>query len=150
TDPQVRTTVMTTLGQIGSERAQNALLEAARSGKPEDRVAAITGLAQLEDARASQQLPTLLHDPDSSGRQAAISSADNGGREVDQSLEQIMLNPNADQSTKALAANQLRARGTDLDAALEQAVTALAGPAQQYGGAGYGGISPPTEGFSED
>jgi hypothetical protein len=67
-----------------------------------------------------------------------VSSSYNGGPEVDQSLEQILTDPGADGNLKAAAASQLRARGTDLDANLEQVVTKLAGPAQMYGGEGYG------------
>jgi len=37
------------------------------------------------------------------------------------------------------AAYQLRGRGTDLDDATEKLVSTLAGPANIYGGYGYGG-----------
>ena len=50
----MRATALVTLGQIGSERAQPAILDATRYGKTEDRVAAISGLANMDDrARAS-------------------------------------------------------------------------------------------------
>ena len=44
------------------ERAQQAIIDATRIGKPEDRVAAISGLASMDDARASQQLARLMRD----------------------------------------------------------------------------------------
>lgn len=44
---------------------------------------------------------------------------------------------NASDQLKMAAAGQLRTRGTDLDPAMEEKVTALVG--QSYGGYGYGG-----------
>ena len=50
--------------------------------------AAISGLSSMDDARASQQLASLIHDADPTVAQAAISSSYNGGPEVDTALEQ--------------------------------------------------------------
>jgi hypothetical protein len=100
----------------------------------------------MDDARASQQLASLMHDSDPTVAQAAISSSYNGGPEVDSALEQIVNDPNAAANLKAAAAGQLRARGTDLDDATEAAVTKLAGAA---GGYGYGGYYPSRD-FIED
>jgi HEAT repeat protein len=138
-DPSVRATALQTLGQIGSDRAQQAILNATQSGKSEERVAAIQGLASMDDARASQQLARLMRDSDPEVARAAIQSSYNGGAEVDQSLTQILNDPNAKDELKAAAASQLRSRGTDLDERTEQLVTKLAGPAGEYGGYGYGG-----------
>jgi HEAT repeat protein len=131
---------LSSLGQIGSDRAQQAILDATRNGKPEDRIAAISGLAGMDDARASQQLANLMRDSDPTVAQAAIANAYNGGPEVDQTLTQIVTDPNAAANLKAAAASQLRQRGTDLDDATEAIVTKLAGAG--YGGYGYGGYYP--------
>jgi HEAT repeat protein len=138
-DASVRATALSTLSQIGNDRAQQAILGATQSGKSEDRIAAIQGLASMDDAKASQQLARLMRDSDPEVARAAINSSYNGGAEVDQSLTQILSDPNAKDDLKASAAVQLRSRGTDLDERTEQLVTKLAGPAGQYGGYGYGG-----------
>jgi HEAT repeat protein len=137
-DASVRSMAIGSLAQVGSERAQQAVLEATRAGKAEERIAAISGLAQMDDARASQQLAQLMRDPDPQVAQTAIQSSYNGGAEVDQSLEQLVNDPGTPDNLRAMAAGQLRQRGTDLDATTEQAVTKLAGPLPEYGGAGYG------------
>ena len=138
-DAQVRSMALSTLGQVGSERAQQAILDATRSGKTEDRVAAIGSLASMDDARASQQLARLMRDPDADVARTAIQSSYNGGAEVDTALTQIINDPGAKDDVKAIAASQLRVRGTDLDERSEQIVTKLAGAAGAYGGYGYGG-----------
>lgn len=138
-DSSVRATALSTLSQVGNERAQQAILNATNSGKTEERVAAISGLAQMDDARASQQLARLMRDSDPEVARAAINSSYNGGAEVDQSLTQLVSDPNAKDDLKTAAALQLRSRGADLDERTEQLVTKLAGPAGGYGGYGYGG-----------
>jgi HEAT repeat protein len=130
---------LSTLGQIGSERAQQAILNATRSGSREERIAAISGLAQIDDAQATRQLASLMRDPDLDVARAAIASSYNGGPEVDQALLQIVNDPSASEELKASAAGQLRVRGTDLDDRTEQVVTKLAGPGSEFGGYGYGG-----------
>ena len=127
---------LSTLGQIGSERAQQAVMNATRSGTPEERIAAIGGLAQMDDAQASRQLASLMRDSNVDVARAAISSSYNGGPEVDQTLTQIINDASATEELRQAAAGQLRVRGADLDANTEQLVTKLAGPA--YGGEGYG------------
>ncbi|MBA3821368.1 MAG: HEAT repeat domain-containing protein, partial [Deltaproteobacteria bacterium] len=138
-DSGVRTQALQTLGQLGSEKAQLAIIEASRNGKTEERIAAINGLASMDDVRASQQLATLMRDPDPQVAQTAIQSAYNGGAEVDQALTRIVNDAGATPELKQQAAAQLRGRGSDLDDATEQAVTALAGARQDFGGYGYGG-----------
>jgi HEAT repeat protein len=138
-DASVRATALSTLGQIGSERAQAAILDATRYGKTEDRVAAISGLANMDDPRASQQLASLMKDRDPAVATQAIQMSYNGGAEVDTSLTQIVTDPSSTDAMKALAAQQLRNRGTDLDDSTEAVVTKLAGAANLYGGYGYGG-----------
>ena len=127
---------LSTLGQIGSERAQQAVMNATRSGTPEERIAAIGGLAQMDDAQASRQLASLMRDSNVDVARAAISSSYNGGPEVDQTLTQIINDASATEELRQAAAGQLRVRGADLDANTEQLVTKLAGPA--YGGKNYG------------
>jgi HEAT repeat protein len=140
-DPGVRATALTTLGQIGSERAQTAILDATRYGKTEDRVAAISGLANMDDPRASQQLASLMRDRDPQVAMTAIQSSYNGGAEVDDALTRLVNDPSSADNMKAIAAQQLRNRGTDLDDSTEAAVTKLAGAANLYGGYGYGGYA---------
>src|SRR5439155_22558047 len=133
-----RPSALWSLGQVGSQRAQQAILDAARTGKTEERIAAISGLVQMDDARASQQLAQLMRDSDLQVAQSAIGSSYNGGPEVDTTLSQIVNDPSTDANLRAMAANQLRARGSELDATTEAAVIKLAGPQEQYGGGGYG------------
>jgi hypothetical protein len=97
----------------------------------------------MDDPKASAQLAHLMHDSDVNVAQIAINSSYNGGRDVDQALAAIVNDGGADPQLRASAANQLRTRGTDLDANTDKAVTELAGPAQQYGGYGYGGMEEP-------
>jgi hypothetical protein len=81
-----------------------------------------------------------MRDPDVSVAQTAIGSSYNGGPEVDRALTGIVNDPNANPELRATAAGQLRNRGAELDAATEQVVTKLAGPAAAYGGMSYGGM----------
>ena len=136
----MRQTALQVLGQVGSEQAQQAIFEASRSDKPEDRIAAMQGLAQIDDARATQQLASMMHDGDVGVAQMAIAMSYNGGPEIDQTLSQIVDDPSGNEQLRMMAANQLRGRGTELDDNTEKAVAALAGPSR-YGGAGYGGYS---------
>ena len=135
-DDDVRRTALQTLGQIGSDRASAAVLDATRSGKVEDRVAAISSLSNSDDAKASQQLASLMRDQDPKIAAAAVGAAYNGGPEVDQALQSVVNNANADAEVRSSAAYQLRSRGTDVDAATEKVMTGLVGEEQS---AGYGG-----------
>ena len=74
-DTSVRTGALTLLGQVGSERAQDAVIAAARGSTSDERVAAVSAFANLEDPRASQQLPQLMDDPDPKVAGAAVSAA---------------------------------------------------------------------------
>ena len=68
----------------------------------------------MDDARASQQLARLMRDSDPDVARAAIQSSYNGGPEVDHAHADLN-DPSAKDDLKAVAASQLRARGTDLD-----------------------------------
>jgi HEAT repeat protein len=137
-DAGVRGQALSTLAQIGGERGEQAVIDATRSGKTEDRVAAISGLVQMDDARSSQQLATLIRDADPQVATAAISSSYNAGAEVEQVLVQMVNDPQAKPDLQMLAASQLRSRSVDLDERTEQAVSKLVGSAEAYGGATYG------------
>jgi len=128
---------LSSLAQVGSDRAHQAILDATRSETPEVRMAAISGLATVDDPGARVQLARLMRDPDLGVAQTAISASYNGGPEVDQVLTGIVNDPNANAELRATAAGQLRNRGASLDDATERAVNTLAGPS--YGGAAYGG-----------
>src|SRR5690606_37585727 len=136
-DASVRAQALSALGQIGSERAEQAVVAATRSGKTEDRVAAVHSLASMDDVRATRELARLIRDPDPEVAHAAISASYRSGPEVEAVLVQLRADPSAPHDTKLYAATSLRPRGGDLDERTEKIVTELAGPA--YGGYGYGG-----------
>jgi len=135
----VRAAALASLGQVGSEVAQRAILDAAHSSKSEDKIAALRGLMSMDDARASQEIAQLVRDSDPAVAQVAINSSYNGGTEVDQALVAVVNDARASEALRIAAANQLRGRGATLDDATEQAVTKMAGPPEAYGGYGYGG-----------
>jgi HEAT repeat protein len=139
-DASVRATALSTLSQIGGDRAQQAILNATQSGKSEDRIAAIQGLASMDDAKASEQLATLIRDRDPDVARAAIVSSYNAGSEVDRALTQMIDDPSVSDELKSHAATQLRSRGVDLDDRTEQVVARLVGSEEAYGGDGYGGV----------
>lgn len=114
------------------------IFDAARSGNPGDRIAAIEGLASLEDPRATAQLAQLIHDPDPEVVRAAIVAAEHGGAEADRALTAIVNDPAATAELKTTAATQLRNRGAMLDDTTDRNVTGMLGP--EYGGMSYGAI----------
>ena len=75
----------------------------------------------------------------------STSGLDAQGRPIDVTGTSVLTRGDSDfwtsveQNLRLQAANQLRSRGAELDAATEAAVTALAGSPEMYGGAGYGG-----------
>lgn len=135
----VRRAAMSSLGSIGGDKAASVLIDATRSGKVEDRVQAIQSMANLDDSRGTQQLASLMRDPDPQVVQAAIGASYNAGPEVDQSLASIVNDARATADLKAMAASQLRSRGADLDASTEQSVDGILGDDESanYGGYAY-------------
>jgi HEAT repeat protein len=137
-DARVRSSAMNALAQVGTERATQQLVESARRGSSEDRISAINSLSMVRDSASSKAIAELIFDADESVAQSAISSSYGGGADVDAALIRMLNNGSASQSLRLAAANQLRSRSTDLDEATEKRVTELAGPAEMYGGYGYG------------
>jgi HEAT repeat protein len=121
-DSDVRSRAMQLLSRDGSQRAQDAILAAAHEGSSSDRAAAVGAFDQLDDPRASQQLPQLISDSDPSVAMAAIESADNAGPEVDPALVRIVEDGNASQDLRRSAAMMLLRRGTELDATAQGVV----------------------------
>jgi len=123
----------------GSDRAQQAIFDAARSAKPEDRIAALSALTTLDDERATSQIAQMMREPPTpmsprprcARRRAAAPRPD-------RTLAAIMNDPGSNLDLRRYAASQLRRRGAELDPATAQSVTQLLGAAA--GGAGYGRV----------
>src|SRR5206468_7108232 len=74
-------------------------------------ISAISGLSSIDDAKASQQLASMMRDPDVSVAQTAISSSYNGGPEVDTTLSQIVNDPNAAEIGRASCRERVEVGG---------------------------------------
>ena len=126
---EVRANALSTLGQVGSDRAQQAILDAARSAAPADRIAAISALTMFDDTRASAQLAQMMRDPDLHVAEAAMRSSYSGGPEVDRALAAIVADPGGSPDLRRYAAAQLRRRGNELDPSTAQSVAQVLGAA---------------------
>lgn len=129
-DSSVRTTALSHLGQLGTERAQTALLSAARQGAVDDRIAAIRSLMNVDDSRVDSELANFMRDPDPNVAVAAISAASRGGSEVDPQLIRLINDQNAEEEVRRAAAVQLRDRGATVDSSTEAAIDRLAGASE--------------------
>lgn len=136
-DPAVKAQALSTLGAIGSREAVDSLLATATSAGKDDRVAAINGLAAVDDPRAMASMARLIEDGDPEVAAAAIYAAGNGGDEVDQALVRTFAAAADGDPRRYAAATQLRQRGVAVDDATAKALDLLMGPA--YGGGSYGG-----------
>ena len=121
-DPAVRIRAMQMLGQDSSQRAQDAVLDAARTGSSEQRAAAVAAFDSLDDPRASQQLPQLMTDSDPAVAQAAIDASYSAGPSVDAELVRITEDANANSTLRIHAAQMLQRRSTELDPTASAAV----------------------------
>ena len=139
--PAVRAMALSSLGQIGSERAQQAILDATRTASPRSASPRSAASHSMDDARASQQLARLMRDADPTVAQTAINSSYNGGPEVDQRSRRSSTTGSAPAPRQPR--RQLRHRGTDLDDAPSSRHQARR--PRRYGGYGYGGYYPPGE-----
>ena len=116
-------------GAVGGGRA---------GGAAEDRIAALQGLGNVDDPRASATLARAIEERDDGVATAAIWAAYNGGDDVDQALLRAFTNPAASDAIRNAAGQQIRSRGLDVDDATRAKLDALLGPGG-YGGYGYGG-----------
>jgi HEAT repeat protein len=129
---------MSSLGQIGSREAVDAILSTARSSDPTDRQAALSALGYVDDARAQQTIAELIKDKDESVAQAAIYASYNGGDEVDSALVAVAFDGARAEYLRTAAMYQLRERGVDLTPDQEKTMTDMIGEEPVYGGYGYG------------
>lgn len=136
-DPAVKAQALSTLGQIGSHAAIDSLLTTATTAGKDDRVAAINGLAAVDDPRAMASMARLIEDRDPEVAAAAIYAAGNGGDDVDRALLRTFAAASDGDPRRYAAATQLRQRAVEVDEATARALDLLVGPA--YGGGGYGG-----------
>ena len=95
------------------------IIDAPRSGKPEERIAAISGLATMDDPRASQQLANLMRDPDLTSRRPRSPPRTTVARRSTRRSRRSSTTRR--HRPESLAASQLRTRGTDLDDATGKA-----------------------------
>jgi HEAT repeat protein len=147
-DPGVKQQALAALGQTGSARAVDALVSASSSGDAGQRMAAVSSLGAVDDPRASQALSRLIEDGDEQVAAAAIWAAYNGGDDVDRALLRVFGGTSSD-SVRVAAAQQIRARGIEVDDATTKRLDDLLGASggYGYGGYGYGGYYPaPYEG----
>ena len=124
-DQAVRIRAMQLLGQDSSQRAQDAVLDAARAGSSEQRAAAVAAFDSLDDPRASQELPQLMTDSDPAVAQAAIDASYTAGPSVDAELVRITEDSSANDTLRLHAAQMLQRRSTQLDPAAQAAVADL-------------------------
>jgi HEAT repeat protein len=109
-------------------------------------MAAVSSLGSVDDPRASQALSRLIEDGDEQVAAAAIWAAYNGGEDVDRALLRAFGSTSSD-SVRIAAAQQIRARGMELDDSMRQRLDELLGEGGGYGGYAYGGYYPqPYEG----
>ena len=102
----VRSTALSTLGQIGSRAARRPRSSTRRAAaRPRSASRRSRGLAHDgRPARRASSSRALMRDPDPQVAQTAIQSSYNGGPEVDQALTQIVNDPSAKDELKATAA----------------------------------------------
>jgi HEAT repeat protein len=97
-----------TLAMVGSERAEQVILEAGRSPKADTRLAAVNPLVMLDDAHSLAVLARLVRDSDSRVAEAAIRTVQSGGPEIESALADLVDDARADAGLRTSAAHQLR------------------------------------------
>ena len=137
-DPGVKQQALSALGQTGSARAVDALVSASTAGDTGQRLAAVSSLGGVDDPRASQALSRLMDDRDEQVAAAAIWASYNGGDDVDRALLRAFGGTSSD-TVRMAAAQQIRARGMEVDEATRKRLDDLLGDSGGYGYGGYGG-----------
>lgn len=125
-DSQTATAALQSLAQIGSERAEAAILDAGRSPKADTRLATVNALALLDDARTTKLLAKLVRDSDASVAAAAIHAVQSGGPEIEAALADLVDDTRADVGLRTAAAHQLVQLRAKLGRTTEANIKALA------------------------
>lgn len=128
------TVALQTLAQVGSERAEAAILEAGKSPKADTRIAAIGAIPLVDDARTNALLAELVRDSDPHVAGAAIRSVRSGGPEIVGALGDVVDDKRADAALRTAAARQLRQLRAKLGPTTDANVRALAPDAADDGG----------------
>lgn len=114
-----------TLAMVGSERAEQVILEAGRSPKADTRLAAVNPLVMLDDAHSLAVLARLVRDSDSRVSEAAIRTVQSGGPEIEAALADLVDDGRADVALRTSAAHQLRQLRAKLGRVTEANVSKL-------------------------